>query len=103
LDEAPLRDFLERSQERAADMDEMATGELSEEAAPALTLSADGVTYELLMLSCMVDGYSRVAGIAAVPAAEGSHDPLRQTQLLQALASHLLEPANAVSDDSTTS
>ena len=87
----PLYAFLARSEERAADMDDMSTGELTEEVAPSATLAVGGVTYELLVLSCMVDAESKVAGIAAIEQGDGEYDALKQAQLLQALASHLLE------------
>jgi hypothetical protein len=96
LDLGPLYAYLARIEEREADMDDMSTGELTEEVAPSATLSLGAVTYELLVLSCMVDGQPKVVGIAAIEAGHGEYDAMKQAQLLQALASHLLERGDTV-------
>jgi hypothetical protein len=96
VDLGPLFAFWARPEERAAHMDDRATGVLTEEVAPSATLIAGGSSYELLVLSCMVDGESKIAGIAAIAAGDGDYDAMKQAQLLQALASHLLERGDTV-------
>jgi hypothetical protein len=101
---AEVREFLTRAQERVQDMDDMATGDLLADPAPGASLRVDGVEYELLLLSCVIDGVGRDAGVAAVAVSETPGDALRQAELLNALATHLLEASDGVgtSIDSST-
>jgi hypothetical protein len=86
-----LREFLAQTRDHADEIDEMVTGELLEEATPSAIVQADGVSYALLPLVCLVEDESTVAGVAAIALSDAPVDVLRQGQLLNALATHLLE------------
>jgi hypothetical protein len=90
-----LRQYVEREQERADDMDEMATGDLEEQPAPAVRrIELAGVQYELLLLSCVNDALeTHIAGVAAVIGIDGKPHDETHTQLLRVLATHLLDTA----------
>jgi len=48
------------------------------------------VEYDLLLLSCVVDGTGKIAGVAAIACGEQRVRHAKQGQLLSALANHLL-------------
>ncbi|HKU38619.1 MAG TPA: protein kinase [Polyangiales bacterium] len=91
---AQVQEFATRVQERAEDMDDMATGELLESPAPETLIAVGDVGYELLLLSCSVDDETRVAGVAAVANSGIAVDLVKQAQLLQVIATHLLEASS---------
>jgi ABC-type transporter Mla MlaB component len=84
-------EFLTLTQDRAADMDEMVTGELPTESAPSAWVHAEGIRYELLLLSRVTEYEQKIAGVAALALGDTPVDVLRQGQLLNVLATHLLE------------
>jgi hypothetical protein len=84
-------EFLTLTQDRAADMDEMVTGELPTESAPSAWVQAEGIRYELLVLSRVTEYEQKIAGVAALALSDTPVDVLRQGQLLNVLATHLLE------------
>jgi hypothetical protein len=86
-----VRDFIAQEEERADTMTVMATAGLPDEEDGSPTLHVTGVTYELLLLTCVVGGRGLVAGVALVSAERRVRSP-KQAQLLTLLASHLLEP-----------
>jgi ABC-type transporter Mla MlaB component len=86
-----LQAFLAQTRDHAEEIDDMVTGELLEEATPSAIVEAEGVSYVLLPLICLVDDESTVAGVAAIALSDAPVDALRQGQLLNALATHLLE------------
>ncbi|HKU43311.1 MAG TPA: protein kinase [Polyangiales bacterium] len=86
-----VREFLYQEQSRAETMTEIVTGTLLGEAEAAHSSARIGSTdYELLLLSCVVDGEGVVAGVAAVAKGERRVHYIKQSQLLNTLASHLL-------------
>ena len=86
-----VRDFIAHEEERADTMTVMATAGILDDEESSATLHVTGVTYELLLLTCVVGGRGMVAGVALVSAEKRVRSP-KQAQLLTLLASHLLEP-----------
>jgi hypothetical protein len=86
-----VRDFIAQEEERADTMTVMATAGLQDSDDGSATLHVTGVTYEMLLLTCVVGGRGIVAGVALVSAEKRVRSP-KQAQLLTLLASHLLEP-----------
>jgi len=80
--------FLEAGSARTEAISDMVTGELTE--APAATIfQCHGIRYELLLLSCLVDGKNTPVAVAAMPVSDAVPDSLKQAQLMQVLAGHL--------------
>jgi len=93
---AAAESFLEAGSERTHAISDMATGELSEEAEVTIVQCQD-LSYELLLLSCLVDGKNTPVAVAAVPVSDVVPDSLKQAQLLQVLAGHLhIRAGNAI-------
>jgi hypothetical protein len=88
---ADVREFLTCTREREEKIDEMATGDLPEAGALDNSIQVGKTRYALLVLSCIVDDERKIAGVAAIAAGDTLIDGLRQAQLLDVLASHLLE------------
>ena len=88
---AELQVFATRAQERAAAVEEMVTGDLLEQPAPRVMIEAQGVEYELLPLACLIGNETTVVSVVAVAVGEASVDAVRQGELLNTLAMHLLE------------
>jgi hypothetical protein len=92
-----VREYLAQEQSRAETMTEIATGTLlAEIEAPQSTVSAGGSEYELLLLTCVLEGSGIVAGVAAVAKGERRVHYIKQTQLLNTLAAHLIQSGDAV-------
>ncbi len=86
-----VRAFTARRQAEADAMDDMATGELLETSTPRTTIELGVEPFELLLLSCVIDGQRNIAGVAAIAANDNEADPAHQNELLHALAAQLLE------------
>ncbi|HKP64830.1 MAG TPA: serine/threonine-protein kinase [Polyangiales bacterium] len=92
-----VREYLMQEQSHAETMTEIATGTLlAEVEAGQATVSAGGTDYELLLLTCIVDGEGVVAGVAAVVKGERRVHYIKQTQLLNTLAAHLIQAGDAI-------
>jgi Protein kinase domain/AAA ATPase domain len=92
-----VRDYLAQEQSRADTMTEIATGTLLGEAEAAQsTVSAGGADYELLLLTCIVEGEGVVAGVAAIVKGERRVHYIKQTQLLNTLAAHLIQSGDVI-------
>jgi hypothetical protein len=92
-----VREYLTQEQSRADTMTEIATGTiLGEMEAGQSTVSAGGIAYELLLLTCILEGSGVVAGVAAVVKGERRVHYIKQTQLLNTLASHLIQAGDVI-------
>jgi hypothetical protein len=69
---------------------------LGEVEAAQSTIRAGGSDYELLLLTCIVDGAGVVAGVAALVKGERLVHYVRETQLLNTLAAHLIQSGDAI-------
>ena len=85
-----VRQFMTRATEHAAELDDMATDELTAEA-PIETIELGATRYEPLLLSCVIGEETRVAGVALVETGAATVNRLHSGQLLHAVARHLLE------------
>ncbi|HTU60585.1 MAG TPA: hypothetical protein VMF89_19170, partial [Polyangiales bacterium] len=81
--------FLEAQSAHSVGISEMITGELDEDT-ESTTVENQGVIYELLLLSCVTEAASTPVAVAAVSVSDAPVDRVKEAQLLQALASHLL-------------
>jgi len=79
---------LEAGSERTEAISDMATGELEDDSASTIVECSD-VRYELLLLSCLVEGKNTPVAVAAVAVGDQVPDALKQAQLMQVLAAHL--------------
>ena len=89
-DSSVLLRFLEQARAHSQAMDDMATGELVDDAFANTVLAGIDCSYELLLLSTVIDDTWKVAAVAAVAHSDASLLPVQQSQLLSALAEHLL-------------
>jgi hypothetical protein len=90
-----VSDFVSVERERAGQMDEMATGELLDDAPLTTTVRIAGHDYELLPLRCVVDAAGMLAGIAVVATNTNLQRTHRQLDLLHALASTLIQTGDS--------
>ncbi|HET8935792.1 MAG TPA: serine/threonine-protein kinase [Polyangiales bacterium] len=90
-----VSELVRLERERAHQIDDMSTGELLDEAPPVVTVAIAGGDYELLPLRCVVDAASLLAGVAIVAANTNMQRTQRQNELLQALASTLLQTGDS--------
>jgi hypothetical protein len=90
-----LRDLITKAGEHASEVDEMTTGELSDEA-PGQTFRVGAATYELLLLSCVRANQTLLAGVAVVEVGTSTVDRQRSVQLRYALAAHVLEAGDSI-------
>jgi hypothetical protein len=86
--------YITMKQEQCNELDSMVTGDLMSEDEPSPDVSA-GQGYELLLLSCVVGTSSTLAGVAVVEVDENRPRNERQSQLLTALASSLLQAGDS--------
>jgi hypothetical protein len=88
-----LEAFLERAIARADDLDDMITGELTQQAnsEPKTLVRMGAVDVEAIPLSCVVDGMPRFPGVVVLGRGERGVDELRERQLLSTLAAHFIE------------
>jgi serine/threonine protein kinase/ABC-type transporter Mla MlaB component len=96
-DPSALSRFLDQAQAHSHAMDHMATEEPVDDTLANTMLAGTGCSYELLLLSSVVADTWQVAAVAAVAHNGASFEPLRQRQLLSALAEHLLEDSERAS------
>ena len=87
--------YISDKQQRSEDMDDMVTGELQQDDALTSLIQASGVSYELLPLGCVVESISTLAGVAVVEVAETRVRNQKQAQLLNALATNLLQTGDS--------
>jgi hypothetical protein len=73
----------------------MVTGELQHDDALTSLIQASGVSYELLPLGCVVESISTLAGVAVVEVAQTRVRNQKQAQLLNALATNLLQTGDS--------
>jgi hypothetical protein len=90
-----VSDFIGVERERAGQMDEMATGELLDDAPLTTTVRVAGHDYELLPLRCVVDAAGLLAGVAVVATNPNLQRTHRQLDLLHALASTLIQTGDS--------
>jgi serine/threonine protein kinase len=90
-----VNDYLSEKRQRSEDMDDMVTGELPQDDAPSALIQAAGVSYELLPLSCIVDSSNMLVGIAAIEVSAARIRNEKQAQLLNALATNLLQAGDS--------
>jgi hypothetical protein len=83
--------YIADKQQRSDDLDDMITGELVQEEALTSLIRAEGVSYELLPLACVIDAISMLAGVAVVAVNQSRIRNEKQAQLLSALATSLLQ------------
>lgn len=81
--------FIAQEQERAEALTERATGELEQQVLVTLVATSD-TTFQLSLLSCVLDTSTKLAGVVAISRDAGSALDPRFAQLLSALAAHLL-------------
>jgi hypothetical protein len=79
----------------ADEMDEMVTGDLPDDDALTSLVRASGGSYELLPLGCAIDATSTLAGVAVVRVDEAHTRNQKQAQLLNALATSLLQTGDS--------
>jgi hypothetical protein len=81
----------------AEGLDDMVTGDLPDGAALTALVDANGESYELLPLGCVIDATSTLAGVAVVrvAVAEGRVRNDKQAQLRSALAANLLQTGDS--------
>ncbi|HKU38517.1 MAG TPA: protein kinase [Polyangiales bacterium] len=87
--------YVADKQQQAEELDDMATGLLSEDSVLSAVVRVAGGSYELLPLSCVVDASSTLAGIAAIEVGEARARNDKQAQLLTALAASLLQSGDS--------
>ena len=90
---AKVRSYVEWKCQRAKDMHDMLTGALDEDEAGTLVLSVQSAAanYELLPLGCMESGRNLLVGIAVIEGSDTRTRNERQQQLLNAIATSLLQ------------
>ncbi|HET8936542.1 MAG TPA: serine/threonine-protein kinase [Polyangiales bacterium] len=86
---AAAQHFLDAKTKHAEAISDMITGEPGEDL-EAVTVESQGVSYELLLLSCVTEGANTPVAVAAVSVTDAATDRAKEAQLLQALATHLL-------------
>ena len=69
----------------------MATGNVLDGVRDDSSARIGDTDYQLLLLSCVVGGVGRVAGVAAVATGETAVSDVKQDQLLTAIAMHLID------------
>jgi hypothetical protein len=79
----------------ADEMDDMVTGDLPDDDALTSLVQASGGSYELLPLGCAIDATSTLAGVAVVRVDEAHARNQKQAQLLNALATSLLQTGDS--------
>ncbi|HKP61056.1 MAG TPA: protein kinase [Polyangiales bacterium] len=92
---AHVSDYVTEKQQRAIDMDDMVTGDLPQDDALTSLIQASGTSYELLPLGCVTDATSTLAGIAVVEVNNARIRNERQAQLLNAIATSLLQSGDS--------
>ncbi|HKP55337.1 MAG TPA: serine/threonine-protein kinase [Polyangiales bacterium] len=58
-------------------------------------LETDGVSYELVLLSCVISDRTQAVGVAAIAGAEPPSDASRELELVQALARHFIDSGDS--------
>jgi len=90
-----VTEYIVTAQQHAEDIDDMATGELAQDAVLATTMQSMDSSYELLPLGCLFETRNLLVGIAAISVAGPQPRNVMQAQLLQAVAAHLLAAGDA--------
>jgi hypothetical protein len=85
-----VRDYVTEEEHRSESMTAMLTGNVSDEAPDAASTRVGDTDYQLLLLSCVVDGVAQVTGVAAVAKGAKTAHNVQQGHLLSALAKQLL-------------
>jgi hypothetical protein len=83
-----VREYL-REQEDRFETQTIALAERGATQTSAPIAHADGIEYELLLLSCVTDRDARIAGVIAIAPGPGAKVNPRQSQLLASIAEHL--------------
>jgi hypothetical protein len=87
--------YVTDKQQRSDQMDEMVTGDLADEDALTSLIQASGVSYELLPLGCVVDSIRTLVGVTVVEVAGTRFRNEKQGQLLNAVATNLLQTGDS--------
>jgi hypothetical protein len=90
-----VTDYVADKQQRSEGMDDMVTGELLADDVLTSLVQAAGVSYELLPLGCVVDSISTLVGVAVVQINDSFARNDKQAQLLNALATNLLQTGDS--------
>jgi hypothetical protein len=85
-----VSEYVTQEQNRSETMTAMATGNVLDDVPDASTMRVGDTDYQLLLLSCVVEGVGQVAGVAAVAKGATSARNVKQGQLLSALARQLV-------------
>jgi hypothetical protein len=83
-------DYLRQERSRSETMTVFATGALSDDDAAQPSVHVAGLEYDLLLLSCVVEGAGTIAAVAAIACGKQRVRHAKQAQLLSALANHLV-------------
>jgi tetratricopeptide (TPR) repeat protein len=87
--------YVSDKQQRSEELDEMITGDLRHVDALTSLIQAAGTSYELLPLGCVVDSVSTIVGVAVVEVTQTRVRNEKQVQLLNALATSLLDTGDS--------
>jgi hypothetical protein len=87
--------YVSDKQQRSEELDEMITGDLRHADALTSLIQAAGTSYELLPLGCVVDSVSTIVGVAVVEVTQTRVRNEKQVQLLNALATSLLDTGDS--------
>jgi hypothetical protein len=90
-----VRAYVERLETQSKSLDDMDTDAEVSERTSATDFVAGG-TYVLLPLACAQNGVQRIVGAAAVMNTELAVDRMRENQLLNLIAAHLLESTSVI-------
>jgi hypothetical protein len=87
--------YVAEKQQRAGEMDDMVTGDLPDEDVLTSLIRSGGASHELLPLGCVIDAASTLAGIAVIEVSQARIRNERQSQLLNAIATNLLQSGDS--------
>jgi hypothetical protein len=87
--------YIDERQHQSDELDDMITGDLPDDEVLTSLVQAAGSSYELLPLGCAIDATSVLAGVAVVRVDEAHIRNQKQAQLLNALATSLLQTGDS--------
>jgi hypothetical protein len=90
-----VTEYVSEKLHAADEMDEMVTGDLPDDDALTSLIQASGGSYELLPLGCAIEATSTLAGVAVVRVETAHARNHKQAQLLNALATSLLQTGDS--------